>query len=197
MTWLHWAFLQGSHSCGSTLTSINGDKTPLDTDLTNPCNHQTVSNQEFFYVYIKDNSKFIHCDVWGNAWVMDCQDGLIWNQQSHACVEDHSHPDLSNPCTQEMLENGITMFPHPDPHKYIHCDGGLNQWVQSCVPGTVFDFTTQNCVWENANLGWSLICYLMAAFIWLNENLFLNLFYFFLPSIAISFSNSKKAVKLV
>ncbi|XP_062579673.1 uncharacterized protein LOC134241654 [Saccostrea cucullata] len=144
-------YSQGSHSCGSSTATITGDKTPLDPDVKNPCTAQTLANQEMFFPYGKDNSKFIHCDVWGNAWVMNCPQNLVWNQNNHACIED-THVS-SNPCIKDQIDRGITMFPHPDPHKYIHCDTGLNPWVQSCVGGTVFDFKTQNCVWENAQFG--------------------------------------------
>ncbi|XP_061188685.1 uncharacterized protein LOC133196852 [Saccostrea echinata] len=144
-------YSQGSHSCGSSTTTNTGDKIPLDPDVKNPCTAQSLANQEMFFPYSKDNSKFIHCDVWGNAWVMNCPQRLVWNQNNHACIED-THVS-SNPCIQDQIDRGITMFPHPDPHKYIHCDTGLNAWVQSCVGGTVFDFKTQNCVWENAQFG--------------------------------------------
>lgn len=144
-------YQQGSHSCGSTTATVPGDKAPLDPDVTNPCTKQALASNELFFAYSKDPTKFIHCDVWLNAWVTSCPPSLVWNQQSHACIVDH-HLETSNPCTQEQLDNGITMFPHPDPHKYIHCDSGLNQWVQSCVGGTVFDFSSQTCVWENALL---------------------------------------------
>lgn len=144
---------KGSHSCGSTTATVTGDKAPLDPDVTNPCTTQALASNEYFFAYSKDHTKFIHCDVWLNAWVTSCPPSLVWNQQSHACIADQHH-EASNPCTQEQLDNGITMFPHPDPHKYIHCDSGLNQWVQSCVGGTVFDFASQTCVWENVLVGW-------------------------------------------
>lgn len=145
--------IKGSHSCGSTTATVTGDKAPLDLDVTNPCTTQALASNEYFFAYSKDRTKFIHCDVWLNAWVTSCPPSLVWNQQSHACIADQHH-EASNPCTQEQLDNGITMFPHPDPHMYIHCDSGLNQWVQSCVGGTVFDFASQTCVWENALSGW-------------------------------------------
>lgn len=110
-------------------------------------------NNLFFFPYTKDKTKFIHCDVWGHAWILNCPSNLVWSQQTQTCIEDtHSSP---NPCTQDKLDQGITMFPLQDPHKYIHCDNGLNPWVQSCVAGTVFDYASQNCVWQsNSILGW-------------------------------------------
>ncbi|XP_062612911.1 uncharacterized protein LOC134274667 [Saccostrea cucullata] len=138
---------QGSHSCGSTTATISKDKTPLDPDMANPCTAQALINHQFFFAYSRDNTKFIHCDVWGHAWVMLCASNLVWNQESQTCIED-THTS-SNPCTQDQLDKGITMFPHQDPHKYIHCDNGLNPWVQSCTSGLTFSFSSQNCVWDS------------------------------------------------
>lgn len=112
-------------------------------------------NHQFFFTYTRDNTKFIHCDVWGHAWLMQCPSNLVWNQQGQTCIE-NTHTS-SNPCTQDQVDKGITMFPHQDPHKYIHCDNALNPWVQSCNSGTVFDFASQNCVWDTSAsiVGWS------------------------------------------
>lgn len=150
VNWYITPLLKGSHSCGSTTTTITSDKTPLNPNLSNPCTAHALMNNQFFFTYTKDKTKFIHCDVWGHAWILNCPSNLVWSQQTQTCIEDtHSS---SNPCTQDKLDQGITMFPLQDPHKYIHCDNGLNPWVQSCVGGTVFDYASQNCVWQSNSI---------------------------------------------
>lgn len=143
-------YSQGSDSCGSAQVT-SGDKISLATDLTNPCTPQSLINQQFFFAYHKDNTKYIHCDVWGHAWVSNCSSNMVWSQAKQTCTPDvHTS---TNPCTQEKVDQGYTMFPHHDPHKYIHCDNALNPWVQSCTPHTVFNFDSQNCIWETAPVG--------------------------------------------
>lgn len=143
-------YTTGSDSCGSAQVT-SGDKVSLATDLTNPCTPQSLISQQFFFAYPKDNTKYIHCDVWGHAWVSNCSSHMVWSQAKQTCTPDvHTS---TNPCTQDKVDQGYTMFPHHDPHKYIHCDNALNPWVQACTPHTVFNFDSQNCVWETAPVG--------------------------------------------
>ena len=124
------------------------EKISLGSEVTNPCTPQSLINHQFFFAFPKDKTKYIHCDVWGHAWVSNCSSNMEWSQAKQTCTPDvHTS---SNPCTQDKVDQGITMFPHSDPHKYIHCDNALNPWVQACTPRTVFNFDSQNCVWETA-----------------------------------------------
>ncbi|XP_061188684.1 uncharacterized protein LOC133196851 [Saccostrea echinata] len=144
-------YTKGSDSCGTAQVAVGGDRVSLDSDLVNPCTPQSLINHQFFFSYPKDNTKYIHCDVWGHAWVSNCSSNMVWSQSKQTCIPDvHTS---TNPCTQDKVKQGYTMFPHQDPHKYIHCDNALNPWVQSCTPKTVFNFDSQNCVWETAPVG--------------------------------------------
>ncbi|XP_060067892.1 probable endochitinase [Ylistrum balloti] len=61
----------------NTLTGSGVDK--------NPCLGQTVTNAGLFFSH-PDPSKFIQCDVAGNAFVLPCPPGLVWNEYSTTCV---------------------------------------------------------------------------------------------------------------
>lgn len=148
---------QATHSCGTVSETIDVDKVPLDPDLPNPCTREAILANNLFFTYPRDSKKFIHCDVWGHAWILNCPSGQIWNQAAHTCTPDPLNQGGSttsggNPCTKEALQNGQFFFPLPDRTKFIHCDISGNAYVQSCIPNNVFDPVSSVCVPYDAGI---------------------------------------------
>lgn len=99
--------------------------------------------------------RFIHCDLWGNAWLLSCPALQVWDQAQLTCVLDHPTVVVTtkrpitvvNPCTPENLAQGILFHPYPCDHtRYIHCDVSGNYYVQACPGGLYYDPTTYICV---------------------------------------------------
>lgn len=51
----------------------------------NPCTAQAISTKSLFFSH-PDPTKFIQCDLQGNAFVQNCPSGLVWNQYMETCA---------------------------------------------------------------------------------------------------------------
>jgi len=51
----------------------------------NPCRGQAVAAAGLFFSHPNPN-KFIQCDIAGDAYVLTCPSGLVWNEYSKTCV---------------------------------------------------------------------------------------------------------------
>lgn len=51
----------------------------------NPCSAQSISQNALFFSH-PDPTKFIQCDLQGNAFVQQCPSGLVWNQYLETCA---------------------------------------------------------------------------------------------------------------
>ncbi|WAR24947.1 hypothetical protein MAR_010651 [Mya arenaria] len=51
----------------------------------NPCTAQAISAKALFFSH-PDATKFIKCDLPGNAFVQRCPSGLVWNQYLETCA---------------------------------------------------------------------------------------------------------------
>lgn len=71
-------------------TCLNKDPFDADArvfeDTDNPCLATDQTGKTQFYEYPGDPSKFIHCDQYGDAYIQECQQGLVWNPEIAACV---------------------------------------------------------------------------------------------------------------
>ena len=54
----------------------------------NPCSNANIAQGLIYFAYPMDNTKFIECDLLGKAMVLQCNAGLVWNQQRLSCVYD-------------------------------------------------------------------------------------------------------------
>jgi hypothetical protein len=91
------SYYQSCQQCvGNTTSCVTSGKTPVDSS---PCTVANLQAGHYFFVYPSDNTKFIHCDVWGKAWAMDCPAGEIWNQNILTCItpDSGSQPAPSSP----------------------------------------------------------------------------------------------------
>lgn len=50
----------------------------------NPCTAQAIQSNNLFFPH-SDPTKFIHCDLVGNAYVMQCPSNLVWSQMTSNC----------------------------------------------------------------------------------------------------------------
>ncbi|XP_052677094.1 uncharacterized protein LOC128158344 [Crassostrea angulata] len=53
---------------------------------TNPCKNSVVTTGNTQFHSHPDPAKFIQCDIAGNAYVLACPSGLVWNEFSTTCV---------------------------------------------------------------------------------------------------------------
>lgn len=112
----------------------------------NPCTLQNLLAGNFFFRYPPDNTRFIHCDVWGKAWLMDCPVDEIWDQQELTCVTVSSQ---SNPCRNYKVGDPLYYPYECDPHKYVQCDLWHQSFLMTCQLNFVFNPAVGNCVPKN------------------------------------------------
>ncbi|XP_046340047.2 uncharacterized protein LOC124121112 [Haliotis rufescens] len=148
----HDIFNKNTMSCGFGSISVPSGGTLLPSHTPSPCTPQKIQNEEYFFPYPDDKHKFIHCDVWGGAWVQHCDTNFLWNDIAKTCVADFFHEfdpstpqpvTVHNPC---LSGSAIMFYPHPDQSKFIHCDIAGNYWVQSCPLGMRYEPTAYVCV---------------------------------------------------
>jgi hypothetical protein len=52
--------------------------------FTNPCTPQQLAGNHYYFAH-PDPTKFIQCDNAGQAFVVSCPSGLVWNQYYETC----------------------------------------------------------------------------------------------------------------
>merc|ERR1711936_1059753 len=57
---------------------------PVQAGLNNPCTPQQIAANNLYFAH-PDPTKFIQCDLMGNAYEMVCPTNLIWNQYYEVC----------------------------------------------------------------------------------------------------------------
>lgn len=51
----------------------------------NPCTFQAIATNSLYFAH-PDPTKFIQCDLQGNAFVQQCPSGLVWNESLLTCA---------------------------------------------------------------------------------------------------------------
>ncbi|WAR24965.1 hypothetical protein MAR_010669 [Mya arenaria] len=98
----------------------------------NPCTAQAISAQALFFSH-PDPTKFIQCDLQGNAFVQRCPSGLV----------------ATNPCVNNALQ--ALNFPHPsDASKFLQCGLYERMYVVQCPTGELYDQATSSCITQKA-----------------------------------------------
>ena len=151
---------------------IPASKIPPTSTAVSPCTVNNLKAGKFFFAYSKDNTKYIHCDVYGKAWVTSCPTGEVWIQSKATCEPTTSTtvsplpiasgagfvccptcPLHTTPCTDANI--AANKFLHPikgDKHHYIRCDRtGKMYCPMPCNPKLggglhYFDSQTSRCV---------------------------------------------------
>ncbi|XP_070177038.1 uncharacterized protein [Littorina saxatilis] len=136
--------------CGFTSPPHNtSDFSPLPGALGNPCTPQAIANGWFYFTYNPDQTKFIQCDEWGNAWVMPCAPTTIWSQGHYTCIKQGDGTPSSGPA----VTCSATDISLPDPcdqHSYYICDH-LQASKKQCYPASLFyDTVAKVCIHSNA-----------------------------------------------
>ncbi|XP_064616969.1 uncharacterized protein LOC135480968 [Liolophura sinensis] len=154
-----------TQTCGlghGTPGSINGTRIPLGSDLTNPCTVEAILAGHMLFADVYDNTKFITCDVWGNAWLSDCPRGFIWDPRDMRCVVESSiehvqgpgplEPNVPNPCTKEHIAARLFFFHYPyAKDRYIQCDVWGDAYVMLCFAGGHWNDLANSCT--SGNMG--------------------------------------------
>ncbi|XP_033732112.1 uncharacterized protein LOC117321712 [Pecten maximus] len=122
--------------------------TPLAHAIGNPCSVEAILANKFFFTYPSDVTKFIHCDVWGKAWVRPCPTGEEWDQHELTCIVPSN---IANPC-HLRAPDGPLLYTYPcDPTKYIQCDLWHESFTRQCnPPNFYFQQSSQSCVNPNS-----------------------------------------------
>lgn len=136
-------------------SSSGGNRVPLPSSFPNPCTPAHIQAEYLYFQYNPDKSMFIHCDLWGNAWLEQCPVLEIWDQKLLTCVFERpggNHPTstqatITNPCTPQAIAAGQMFHPYPCDHtRFIHCGADGNFWVQFCPGGMFYDPQAYICV---------------------------------------------------
>ncbi|XP_064616968.1 uncharacterized protein LOC135480967 [Liolophura sinensis] len=152
-----------TQTCGlgyGTPGSINGTRIPLGSELTNPCTVEAILAGHMLFADVYDNTKFIICDVWGNAWLSDCSRGFIWDPSNMSCVVESSiehvqgpgplEPNVPNPCTKEHIAARLFFFHYPyAKDRYIQCDVWGDAYVMLCFAGGHWNDLANSCTAGN------------------------------------------------
>merc|ERR1712066_142504 len=64
---------------------VNPTAVPVQQNLNNPCTSAQIANGNLYFAH-PDPTKFIQCDLIGNAYEMLCPTNLVWNQYYEVCV---------------------------------------------------------------------------------------------------------------
>nr|XP_022296763.1 uncharacterized protein LOC111106396 [Crassostrea virginica] len=121
----------------------------------NPCSSTNLQQGNIYFAYAFDKYRFIECDLLGNANILSCPSGLVWEQSRLSCVYDIGtdnvvpNPggtgtgtgsgtgtggavDINTVCakTGSSLTTDDLFHPYPgDKSKFIQCD----LWGQASV----------------------------------------------------------------
>ncbi|XP_045166815.1 uncharacterized protein LOC123530158 [Mercenaria mercenaria] len=71
----------------------------------NPCTAQAISANALFFSH-PDPTKFIQCDLQGNAFAQQCPSGLVWNQYLETCASQLATLTLGNTQNQFLTSGG-------------------------------------------------------------------------------------------
>ncbi|KAK7095218.1 uncharacterized protein [Littorina saxatilis] len=117
---------------------------------TNPCTPQALDNEQFYFPYNSDETKFIQCDEWGNAWVMPCEPGTFWSQDHYDCIK-KGDPAPSPGPTITCSSTDISVPDPCDQHAYYNCVNG-EAMRKECFPSDLFYNTvTKLCSYDDVN----------------------------------------------
>lgn len=132
---------------GSTTPCVSPGN-PLPATFVNPCSVEAILAQKFFFPYPADVTQFIHCDVWGKAWVRPCPQGEQWDQNELTCIVPSS---IANPC-HNISAGDPLLYTYPcDPTKYIQCDLWHESYTRACNPANYYFYqSSQACVPPNS-----------------------------------------------
>ncbi|CAC5362153.1 Collagen alpha-1(XII) chain [Mytilus coruscus] len=140
------SYYQECEQCVGEGSSCPNLTVPL-TGLVNPCSLENILKGNFFFKYPTDVTKFIHCDVWGKAWIMSCPRDEEWDQHELTCIVPSSY---ENPCRNYKVGDPL-FYPYPcDSHKYIQCDLWHQSFLMTCQLNFVFSPVVRNCVPRNS-----------------------------------------------
>ncbi|XP_067667602.1 uncharacterized protein [Haliotis asinina] len=152
-----------SHGCGSAIaaTELPG-RHILSGNISNPCTAHDIRTGLLYFTHPKPD-RFIQCDTWGNPWVQLCPSSFVWDQTQLTCVSPELlssktttatsvsvtkiQTSLTTTLDPDICEHpdGVGIYPHPDPTKYIQCLLG-RELVQQCPPGQLWREALMSCV---------------------------------------------------
>ena len=136
------SYYQECLQCVGADTSCLPGKQPLNSSIANPCSVSALLAGIFFFKYTPDETKFIHCDVWGKPWLLRCPNGEVWDHPLLTCVRNTGY---RSPC-RNLGPAGPFFYPHPCDHqKYIQCDDHDQEFVRMCNPHYVFNPNIHKC----------------------------------------------------
>ncbi|XP_056001468.1 uncharacterized protein LOC125655554 [Ostrea edulis] len=144
---------------------------PVTTDG-NPCSSASVKQGKTYFPYALDIHRFIECDLLGNAKILDCPNGLLWEQRTLSCVyelgtnvTDHNSgtrigtgsdtkavdpANLAAVCPPKGSQiTAMADLYHSYPGnntKFVHCDLWGRANVENCPANLIWNDLTKSCV---------------------------------------------------
>ncbi|XP_070176627.1 uncharacterized protein [Littorina saxatilis] len=160
-------------SCIATITTVNGvvgrptvqKCEEWQYPERNPC--LAVDRTKSRFVYSRDQSKFIQCDLQNKMYLTECPPGdSYFSPECEVCVGGPDSPFISgcgtkppdntycglaaNPCTRENILQGNFFFACPiDETTYLHCNTWGHAYVQSCPENEVWRQNALTCEYMN------------------------------------------------
>jgi len=68
----------------TTTTSQPGGGTSYDCEDNNPCTPENIEKERFYFPG-PTPGQFVQCSQWGQCYVMNCQPGLVWDDEAYTC----------------------------------------------------------------------------------------------------------------
>jgi len=121
----------------------------------NPC---TSGQGRTYYPVQGDPTKFVQCDILQGAYVVQCPQGLLYNQATNSCQQPQAAvattPAPSNPCTVQNINSGSIFFAYaPDNTKFQQCTAVGQVSIVQCPKNLVWDQNRVSCVLQRTNTG--------------------------------------------
>ncbi|XP_069142451.1 uncharacterized protein [Argopecten irradians] len=147
----------------------------------NPCTQENIQAGNIYFSVANDITKFIECDMLGHPTILDCPDGLVWQESRLSCVfqigtvlpangntgagsagsgntgtgsgSTDGGNTMKNPCTVESLSAGQLFFSYaPDSSKFLQCDLWGDVYVNTCPTGLKWNDSAKTCASGFINL---------------------------------------------
>lgn len=114
----------------------------------NPCIN---ANGLTYFPVPGDNTKFVQCDLYGGAYVVQCPVGQVYNQNTFSCRTPQTtvvnNPTGAALCTAQAVRSGQIYFTYTnDRTKFYECTAIGQVAIISCPGNLVWDQNRVSCV---------------------------------------------------
>lgn len=121
-------------------TVIRHTSRPHNTDTSTSQAYSNIcsTDEGFYHPYPNDNRQFIQCDQFGNMYVRECSEDMVWSNDAITCVSDSLATTSTDTIKQE------THVASTD--DYYEALSVSDKYVPNCSEGDTWDATYELCV---------------------------------------------------